>query len=35
MTWFRQERGIEIVAGFGDDDRVIERVLGRVREFLG
>jgi len=34
MTWFRQDKGMEIFCGFGDDSAVIERVLERVREFL-
>ena len=34
MTWFRQDRGIEVFSGFGDDPVVIEKVLERVREFL-
>jgi tRNA dimethylallyltransferase len=34
MTWFRQEQGIEVFAGFGDDPLVIEKVLTRIREFL-
>jgi len=33
MTWFRQEPGIEIVAGFGDDPVVVESVRGRLRDF--
>jgi tRNA dimethylallyltransferase len=34
MTWFRQDRGIEIVAGFGDDPAVAQSVHDRVRAFL-
>jgi tRNA dimethylallyltransferase len=34
MTWFRQEPGIEIVRGFGDDAAVAERVEARVGEFI-
>jgi tRNA dimethylallyltransferase len=34
MTWFRQDKGIEIVSGFGDDPAVIERVAARVQKFL-
>jgi tRNA dimethylallyltransferase len=34
MTWFRQDRGMEIFAGFGDDPAIIGRVLERVRVFL-
>ena len=33
MTWFRQEPGIEIFRGFGDDPEVVAAVLGRVAEF--
>ena len=33
MTWFRQEPGIEIFAGFGDDPAIAARVEGRVAEF--
>ena len=34
MTWFRQEPGLEPVAGFGDDPAVVARVEARVAEFL-
>jgi tRNA dimethylallyltransferase len=34
MTWFRQEPGIEIVRGFGDDAAVAQAVEKRVKEFL-
>jgi tRNA dimethylallyltransferase len=34
MTWFRQDKGMEIFPGFGDDPAVIERVLERVERFL-
>jgi tRNA dimethylallyltransferase len=34
MTWFRQDRGIEIFRGFGDDQAVTEKVLARVRAFI-
>jgi tRNA dimethylallyltransferase len=34
MTWFRQDRGIEVFSGFGDDPAVIEKVRDRVRGFL-
>jgi len=34
MTWFRQEPGLEIVRGFGDDEEIIQRVIDRVRQFL-
>jgi len=34
MTWFRQDRGMEIFSGFGDDPAVVEQVIERVRRFL-
>ena len=34
MTWFRQEAGIEWFSGFGDDTRIQQAVLERVREFV-
>ena len=34
MTWFRQDREMEIVPGFGDDPVVIGQVLDRVRAFM-
>ena len=34
MTWFRQEPGIELFHGFGDDPEVIEQVAARVEQFL-
>jgi len=34
MTWFRQEPGLELVSGFGDDPDVIDKVQARVGEFL-
>ena len=34
MTWFRQEAGLEIVSGFGDDPAVAEAVEERVRKWL-
>jgi tRNA A37 N6-isopentenylltransferase MiaA len=34
MTWFRQEPGIEIFSGFGDEPAVIDMVLRRVGTFL-
>jgi tRNA dimethylallyltransferase len=34
MTWFRQDHGIEIFPGFGDDAAVIEKVTERLRAFL-
>jgi tRNA dimethylallyltransferase len=34
MTWFRQERGIEVFAGFGDDAEVVEKIVERARGFL-
>jgi tRNA dimethylallyltransferase len=35
MTWFRQEPGLEVVSGFGDDPAVAAKVEERVREWLG
>jgi tRNA dimethylallyltransferase len=34
MTWFRKERGIEIITGFGYDPAVLESAATRVEEFL-
>jgi tRNA dimethylallyltransferase len=34
MTWFRQEPGIEIFAGFGDDPDIMARIEARIAEFL-
>jgi tRNA dimethylallyltransferase len=34
MTWFRQEPGLEVVRGFGDQEEVVERVMARVGEFV-
>jgi tRNA dimethylallyltransferase len=34
MTWFRQEPGLEVVRGFGDDPEVREQVIARVEEFV-
>ena len=34
MTWFRQDREMEMISGFGDDPAVVERVLECVRGFL-
>ena len=34
MTWFRQERDVEWFSGFGDDPRVQEAVLARMRGSL-
>jgi len=34
MTWFRQEPGLEVVRGFGDEDEVVARVMARVEEFV-
>jgi tRNA dimethylallyltransferase len=35
MTWFRQEPGLEVFPGFGDDPEVIARVEERVAWFIG
>jgi tRNA dimethylallyltransferase len=34
MTWFRQEPGLEIFRGFGDDPGIAAKVEERVHEFL-
>ncbi len=34
MTWFRQEPGLEIFHGFGDDPAVAAKVLERISTFL-
>lgn len=34
MTWFRQERGIEIFAGFGDDPAIATKVEEHVQSFV-
>jgi tRNA dimethylallyltransferase len=34
MTWFRQEPGLEVVRGFGDQADVADRLMARVEEFL-
>jgi tRNA dimethylallyltransferase len=34
MTWFRQEPGLEIFHGFGDDPAVAARVMERIGTFL-
>lgn len=34
MTWFRQEPGLEVLRGFGEDPAVTERAELRVAEFL-
>jgi tRNA dimethylallyltransferase len=34
MTWFRQEPGLEVISGFGDDPAVAETVEKRVRNWL-
>lgn len=34
MTWFRQERDLEIFPGFGDDPAVIARIRERVRDWV-
>src|SRR6185312_335373 len=34
MTWFRQEPGLEVVRGFGDEAGVVDVAMGRVKEFL-
>ena len=34
MTWFRQEPGLEVVRGFGDQDEVVAKVMARVEELV-
>jgi tRNA dimethylallyltransferase len=34
VTWFRQERGVVWLHGFGSEDRVEHAALQLVREFL-
>lgn len=34
MTWFRQDPGVEVVAGFGDDPAVVAKVAERVAGFV-
>jgi tRNA dimethylallyltransferase len=35
MTWFRQEPGLEVVRGFGNDAEVVSQAMARVEDFLG
>ena len=35
MTWFRQEKGIEILRGFGDEEAVGDAAVALVGDFLG
>lgn len=35
MTWFRREKGVHWLAGFGDDKRIQKEALGIVRSELG
>lgn len=34
MTWFRQDKGVEFLYGFGDDAALVQQAADRVREFL-
>jgi tRNA dimethylallyltransferase len=34
MTWFRQDKGVEIFRGFGDNPAIVDEVEKRVEEFL-
>lgn len=34
MTWFRKEPGMQWLRGFGDEERIQQAALARVREFL-
>ena len=35
MTWFRREKGVEWVEGFGDEEQIRVKVLAKIREGLG
>lgn len=35
MTWFRREKGVEWLAGFGDEDRIRREALEKLRKSLG
>jgi tRNA dimethylallyltransferase len=35
MTWFRREKGVEWLAGFGDEDRIQREALEKLRKSLG
>ncbi len=34
MTWFRQEPGLEVVRGFGDDEEIVGKVIQRIERFV-
>ena len=34
MTWFRKERGVEWLSGFGDDPGTVHAALERISEYL-
>jgi tRNA dimethylallyltransferase len=34
MTWFRQEPGLEVFSGFGDEPATVAKVEARIRAFL-
>jgi tRNA dimethylallyltransferase len=34
MTWFRQEPGLEVIRGFGEDEAVVDQAVGLVTGFL-
>lgn len=35
MTWFRREKGVEWLAGFGDEERIQREALAKLRKGLG
>jgi tRNA dimethylallyltransferase len=35
MTWFRREKGVEWLAGFGDEDRIQNQAMEKLRAELG
>jgi tRNA dimethylallyltransferase len=35
MTWFRREKGVQWLTGFGDEERIQREALAKLREGLG
>jgi len=35
MTWFRRERGVEWLSGFGDEREIQEKALKKIRAGVG
>lgn len=35
MTWFRREKGVEWLEGFGDEEEIRRKALAKIREKLG